>query len=210
MANKVIFITGGSASGKSTLSQQIIDHFQNDAVLVSQDAFYKSTGSEKFNYDIPKSMDFEMMKDVIAKLKNNKAAEIPIYDFVKNDRIGQTIVQPKPIIIFEGLFTLHDYELSELADFKIFVDTPADTRLARRIIRDVKERGRTLDSVIKRWISDVQPSYEKYIGPTKKYVDVVIPWHKIKTRAIEALLITITHIGKNNQFGKNNQLKKDE
>lgn len=197
MQNKVIFITGGSASGKSTLSQQIIDHFKDKSLLISQDAFYKMTTSENFNYDIPSSMNFEKMKEVILLLKSNQTAEIPLYDFVANRPIGFKKIAPKPIIIFEGLFTLHDYELSKLADFKIFVDTPADTRLARRIIRDVNERGRTIDSVIKRWIKDVQPSYEKYIGPIKKFVDVVIPWHKIKARTIEALLITITHIGKN-------------
>lgn len=199
MSNKVIFITGGSASGKSTLSQQIIDHFQDKALLISQDAFYKKTSGENFNYDIPSSMNFEKMKKVITLLKNNQNTKIPCYDFVENRPIGQKKVIAKPIIIFEGLFTLDNYELSKLADFKIFVDTPADTRLARRIIRDVNERGRTINSVITRWIEDVQPSYEKYIRPTKKFVDVVIPWNKIKSRAIEALLITITHIGKSHQ-----------
>lgn len=196
MSNKIIFITGGSASGKSTLSKQITDHFKTDAVLISQDSFYKTTTNDNFNYDIPDSMDFEKMIAVINKLKNDKSAKVPVYDFVKSKVVGQKLTKPKPIIIFEGLFTLHNYELAHLADFKIFVDTPADTRLARRIIRDVKQRGRTLDSVIKRWIDDVQPSYEKYIKPTKKFVDVVVPWHKIKSRTIEALLITITHIGK--------------
>lgn len=198
MLNTVIFITGGSASGKSTLALQIIDHFKDQAVLISQDAFYQP--KEKFtgSYDIPESMDFKMMINVLKKLKANKTAKVPTYDFVKNDRINMINIKPKPIIIFEGLFTLVNYELSKLADFKIFVDTPADTRLSRRIMRDVKERHRTIDSVIERWINQVQPSYEKYIRLTKKYVDVVIPWHKIKIPAIQALLVTIAHISKMN------------
>lgn len=193
MKRKIVFITGGSASGKTTLAKQIIEHFGGRAILISQDSFYKP-GDVNTNYDNPISLDFEKQKEILAKLKDGQAVEIPIYDFAQFKATGTQLIEPTEIIIFEGLFTLYDYQLSKLADFKIFVDTPADTRLSRRIIRDIEERGRDLHGVIKRWLEDVKPAYDTYIHPMKKYADIVVPWEKIRNRAIDALLVTIAHL----------------
>lgn len=190
---KVVFITGGSASGKTTLADQIISKFGGRALLVSQDSFYKKLGKGA-NFDHPDALDFEKMKDVIRKLKDNKPAEIPIYDFTISNPVGSEIIQPKPILIFEGLFTLYDPELAELADFKIFVDTPADVRLSRRIQRDINERKRALDSVVDAWLKDVKPGYDTFIHPMRKYSDIVIPYEKVKNSAINSILVTIAHI----------------
>ncbi len=147
---KMIFITGGSASGKTTLANQMKAKFGKDAILISQDAFYKPTGNPNTNYDVPKAFDFKLQKEIFTKLANGESVEIPVYNFAKHDRDGVRTIMPAPIIIFEGLFTFHDSTLLRNADLKIFVDTPSDTRLGRRIIRDVKERDRDVAEVIAR------------------------------------------------------------
>lgn len=193
MKRKIVFITGGSSSGKTTLAKQIIDHFGGRAVLISQDSFYKP-GDSSTNFDSPSSLDFEKQHEVLGKLKKGESVEIPIYDFAQFKAVGTQIIEPTEIVIFEGLFVLHDYTLSKFADFKIFVDTPPDTRLARRIIRDIDDRGRELHGVINRWLEDVKPAYDAYIHPVKKHADIVVPWEKIRNRAIDALLVTIAHL----------------
>lgn len=194
MKNKLILITGGSASGKTHLAAELSRHFGKRAVFLSQDSFYKPGGNPERNYDEPKAFDFDIQREVLAKLLNNEVADVPVYDFAKHDRVGHEKVEPAEYIIFEGLFTFYDYELTKMADFKIFVDTPADTRLARRIVRDVQERGRDVKEVVDRWIKDVQPSYREYISPMKRYADVVIPWHKLKERAIKSIVVTIINL----------------
>lgn len=194
MKNKLILITGGSASGKTHLAKELAKHFGSRAIFLSQDSFYKPGGGHDRNYDEPAAFDFEKQKQVLKELLDNKETTLPVYDFAKHDVVGSTPIKPAEYIIFEGLFTFYDYELSKLADFKIFVDTPADTRLARRIMRDVKERGRDVEEVINRWLKDVQPSYREFISPMKRYADVIIPWHKLKERAIKSIVVTISHL----------------
>lgn len=191
---KMIFITGGSASGKTTLANQMKAKFGKDAILISQDSFYKSTGNPNANYDVPKAFDFKLQKEVFAALARGEEVEIPIYDFSTHSRNGTRIVTPAPIIIFEGLFTFYDSALLKNADLKVFVDTPADTRLGRRIIRDVKERGRDVAEVIARWNKDVQPSYKQFISNTKNRADMIIPWVIVNHRATEFLVATIANI----------------
>lgn len=197
MKNKLIIITGGSASGKTHLAAELARHFGKKAVFISQDSFYKPKGGPERNYDEPAAFDFKTQHEALSKLINNEAAEIPVYDFAKHDRVGTQLIEPAEYIIFEGLFTFYDYETAKIADFKIFVDTPADTRLARRIVRDVNERGRDVQEVVNRWIKDVQPSYREYISPMKRYADVIIPWHKLKERAIKSVVVTIINLDKN-------------
>lgn len=188
---KIIFITGGSASGKTTLALQIKEAMGDKATLISQDMFYKPTQAKNVNFDTPEAFDWDLIKKVCLELKEGKTTKIPVYSFETSSRIGWEEVVPQKVIIFEGLFTFYDYELSKSADFKIFVDTPSDTRLARRIMRDVKERGREITSVIKRWEDDVQPSFVKYIKPLKHQSDIIIPWVKVKENAIKAIIATI-------------------
>lgn len=192
---KMIFITGGSASGKTTLANQMKEKLGKDAILISQDSFYKPTKSEKVNFDEPKAFDFELQREIFAKItKGAKSIELPIYDFKLHDRSGVETIKIAPVVIFEGLFTFADEELLANADLKIFVDTPADTRLGRRILRDVKERGRDVEEVVTRWNKDVQPSYRKFITGTKIHADMIIPWTIVNDRATDFLASTIEHL----------------
>ncbi len=190
----MIFITGGSASGKTTLALRFKKHFGDKAVLISQDSFYKPTRNPETNYDIPTAFDFELQQKVLDDLKKGKSVKIPNYNYELHDVDGYTDVEPKEILIFEGLFTLHDPDVRALADLSIFVSTPADTRLARRILRDVEERGRSVSDVTTRWIEDVQPAYMKHIVRMKKKADIIVPWSSVNEKAVDALLITLTHI----------------
>lgn len=193
--SKLILITGGSASGKTHLAKELSKHFGDKAVFVSQDSFYKPGGNSERNYDEPAAFDFEKQLECLTNLIEGKDTDVPVYDFAKHDVVGTTTIKAAEYIIFEGLFTFYDYNLAKLADFKIFVDTPADTRLARRVVRDVQERGRDVQEVVDRWLKDVQPSYNTYISPMRKYADIVVPWHKLKARTIKSIVVTITHLG---------------
>ena len=150
MKNEIVLIAGGSASGKTTVAEALRNLMPEEILLITQDSFYLPVGSESTNYDTPKAFDFELQNEVITKLANGEPAEIPVYDFVTHSRTGTRTVEPKSIIILEGLFAFHNNEMFNMAELKIFVDTPADKRLARRILRDTKERGRELDDIIVR------------------------------------------------------------
>lgn len=194
MMNKLIIVTGGSASGKSHLARKLAEKLGEKAIILSQDSFYRPKGGPERNYDEPAAFDFKKQKEVIKSLMENKETEIPVYDFAKHDVVGTRKIKPAKFIILEGLFTLYDYETAKLADFKVFVDTPADTRLARRILRDTQERGRDIQEVVGRWLKDVQPSYNHFIAHMKKYADVIIPWHKLKERAIKSMIVTFMNL----------------
>lgn len=193
---RVIFITGGSASGKTTLAVQLQKALGVSGQLISQDMFYKPTRDPKTNYDIPGAFDFDEQYRVLLALTKRQKVSIPVYDFNLHDRVGETELKPTDVIIFEGLFAFHHKDSLKLADLKIFVDTPDDTRLGRRIMRDVYDRKRELRDVIKRWNEDVQPSYRKYISLTRYEADLIIPWTTINHRAIGFLLSTIAELGK--------------
>ena len=188
---KLIFVTGGSASGKTTIAKNIKEALGDSAVLISQDMFYKSTSSNKTNYDEPEAFDWKLQKEVFNDIKSKKEVKIPIYSFEEHRRVGETSIKPAEVIIFEGLFTFWDEELANLADFQIFVDTPSDTRLARRLKRDISERGRDPVDVLERWQNDVQPSFLKYINVMKEHADIIVPWTKVKEKAVSALLSAI-------------------
>lgn len=188
---KLIFVTGGSASGKTTIAKNIAESLGDSATLISQDMFYKPTKSNETNYDIPSAFDWDLQIEVFKKLSRGEEVEIPHYSFELHDRDGVTKIKPSSVIIFEGLFTFWNHELTKLADFQIFVDTPSDTRLARRLLRDVKDRNRDPIEVIERWQKDVQPSFLKYISEMKAHADIIIPWIKVKEKSIGALLSII-------------------
>ncbi|MCQ2770548.1 MAG: uridine kinase [Clostridia bacterium] len=181
MSSIIIGIAGGTGSGKTTLANRIINQFKDQIAVVHHDNYYKShtnlTYEErtKLNYDHPDSFDTDLMVEDVKKLKSGSEIKCPVYDFTVHNRSDEfIIIQPKPIILVEGLLILSDPSLRELMDIKIFVDTDADIRLIRRIRRDMIERERSLDSILGQYMETVKPMHDLYIEPSKRYADVII------------------------------------
>ncbi|MGM9987661.1 MAG: uridine kinase [Bacillaceae bacterium] len=179
----VIGITGGSGSGKTTVTTSIFEHFKDRSILmIEQDSYYKDQTHlpmEKrlqTNYDHPMAFDNDLLIEHIKQLLEYKPVEKPIYDYVIHTRSDKTIhVEPQDVIILEGILVLEDERLRDLMDIKLYVDTDADLRILRRMKRDIEERGRTMDSVIEQYINQVRPMHNQFIEPTKRYADIIIP-----------------------------------
>jgi uridine kinase len=178
----VIGIAGGSGSGKTTLASNIAAHFGNRIAMLRHDDYYKKHADlpleerAKINYDHPSAFDTELLLEHLDALKNGSAVNCPIYDYSIHDR-GQDIriVEPADVIILEGILIFENKDVLSRLDIKVFVDTDPDVRILRRIIRDVKERGRTLDSVAMQYLGTVKPMHEAFVEPSKKHADVIIP-----------------------------------
>ena len=178
----VIGIAGGSGSGKTTLTNQIAAQFLEQVTVIKHDNYYKAHDDMPFeercklNYDHPDSFESERMAEDVRKLLKGYAIEMPTYDYVNHNRAKETItVEPRPVIIMEGILILENRELRDLMDIKIYVDTDADERLMRRIRRDMVERGRSIESIISQYSSTVKPMHEEFVEPSKKYADIIIP-----------------------------------
>ena len=178
----VIGIAGGTGSGKTTLMKNIIDRFGGVVTVLSHDNYYKRHDEMpyeercKLNYDEPAAFDTSLMVYHLDQLRHGYPVECPVYDFTVHNRSGETIhVAPKNVIIVEGILIFENEALRDLMDIKIFVDPDADVRLCRRIKRDVEKRGRTLESVLTQYQDTVKPMHEKYVEPSKKYADLVVP-----------------------------------
>lgn len=181
MQVRIIGITGGSGSGKSTIVRRISEvcgHF----AFIPEDNYYKSSDAmdndhiTAFNFDQPGAFDLPLLYRHLALLKEGKGIDMPLYDFVHSRRREETVhVDPCPLVIIEGLMVLYDRRVRDLLDLKIYVDTPADIRFIRRLQRDVKERGRTVESVIKQYVEVVRPGHQQFIEPTKQFADLIIP-----------------------------------
>lgn len=196
----LIGVSGGTAGGKTSTCYAIIKQLQTEGVhedidIISMDSFYLGLREDQdpktVNFDHPNSLDWDLIYDTLLKLKQNRQVEIPIYDFATHTRTGSIIVEPKRCIIFEGILTLHEERIRALFDIKIFVDTPADIRILRRIRRDIEERGRTLHSVLTQCETTVIPSHDKFIEPTKKYADLILPRGKTNFAAITVIVSQI-------------------
>lgn len=179
--NYIIGIAGGSGSGKSTFANRLQERFGRAVTLVSCDNYYlprdHMTYEErtKVNYDAPDAFEFNLMVEQLRKLKNGEAVDCPIYDFTQHTRSQRTVrIEPKPIILIEGILLFWVDELRKLFDLKIYVETDADERILRRARRDMQERGRDLDSIIGQYISTVKPMHNLYVEPTKAYADIII------------------------------------
>lgn len=178
----VIGVAGGSASGKTTIVKIIQDYFKDELELIGHDCYYKAhydmpfEEREKLNYDHPCSFDTDRMIEDIKQLKKGQMIERPVYDYSIHNRSDKTVkVYPKKILMIEGIMVLEDERLRDLMDLIIFVDTDADERLMRRIMRDMNERGRSIGSVLKQYRETVKPMHEQFIEPYKKYADIIIP-----------------------------------
>jgi len=179
----IIGVAGGTASGKTSVCEDILRKLENQrVVIVSQDAFYRSLESHElhnvrdYNFDHPDSFDWPAIVTVLKGIKAGKGVEIPQYSFISHTRLKETTpIYGIDVILFEGILAFYTQELRDLMDLKIFVDTDADTRLSRRVIRDINERGRSLEGVLLQYERFVKPAFEDYILPTKKFADVIIP-----------------------------------
>lgn len=198
----LIGITGGTGSGKSTVSREILKSIhKKNVAIIEQDSYYKDQSHLSFeervntNYDHPFAFDNNLLIQHLKDLINNKPIEKPIYDFEKHTRKKKTItVYPKEIIILEGILILADEQIRNLCDIKIFVDTDSDVRVIRRIERDIKERGRTLDSVINQYMTTVRPAHLQFVEPSKKYADIIIPEGGYNKVAIDIIVTKINSI----------------
>ncbi|MBA2878865.1 uridine kinase [Anoxybacillus ayderensis] len=179
----VIGVAGGSGSGKTTVTKAIYEHFQGHSILMlEQDFYYKDQSHLPFeerlktNYDHPLAFDNDLLIEHIHKLLNYEPIDKPVYDYTLHTRSNEVIrVEPKDVIILEGILVLEDERLRNLMDIKVYVDTDADIRIIRRLLRDIKERGRTLESVIEQYVNVVRPMHNQFIEPTKRYADIIIP-----------------------------------
>ena len=199
----IIGIAGGSASGKSTIAEKIVEKFREEkkVVIIRQDDYYKDQSHMPFeervktNYDHPFAFDNDYMVYQVKELIAGKTIRKPTYDYVHHTRSNVTeIVEPADVIVLEGLFVLESEELRSLQNIKIFVDTPADVRFIRRLVRDVKERGRTLDSVVSQYVNTVRVMHQSFVEPSKIYADLIIPEGGSNTVAIDLLETKISSI----------------
>ena len=180
----VIGIAGGSGSGKTTIAHEIADEIHDDdhIIIITQDSYYKdNTGVPmetrmKINYDHPDAFDMPLLEAQINQLLHRKPVEMPTYDFTAHTRSDKTIhIEPADIIILEGILVLSSEAIRDLMDIKVYIDTDDDIRFIRRLQRDMKERGRSLDSVINQYLLTVKPMYHQFIEPTKRYADIIVP-----------------------------------
>ncbi|AKP47901.1 MULTISPECIES: uridine kinase [Bacillus] len=179
----IIGVSGGSGSGKTSVTKAIYNNFKGHSILVlEQDSYYKDQSDVPFeerlktNYDHPLAFDNDLLIEHLKKLLNYEPIEKPVYDYTIHTRSNETIrVEPKNVIILEGILVLEDERLRNLMDIKLFVDTDPDLRFIRRLTRDIKERGRTLESVVEQYIQVVRPMHNQFIEPTKRYADIIIP-----------------------------------
>ena len=204
MNKPIIFgIAGGSASGKTSISRKLFETFEktNSVVIIKEDDYYKNQDhlpmSEriKTNYDHPFAFDHQLLIEHLNVLINGGTIEKPTYDYVNHTRSKVTeVIKYSDVIILEGLFVLESKEIRDLLDIKVFVDTPSDVRFIRRLLRDVKERERTLDSVVNQYMSTVREMHEQFIEPSKKFADVIIPEGGKNYVAIDLLVTKISSI----------------
>ena len=191
----VIGIAGGTGSGKSTLANKLKRSFEGEMVSLSHDYYYKSNNHltfeerTKLNYDHPDAFDTELLIEHIKKLKNGKVIDHPVYSFVEHTHTSETVrVEPAKVILVDGILIFENKQLCDLMDIKVFVDTDADVRIIRRLIRDVQERGRSMDSVIDQYLNTVKPMHEEFVEPSKKRADVIIPEGGFNSVALDMLL----------------------
>ena len=204
----LILVDGPSGGGKSTVADKIAQDLPSSlsCLIINQDRFYKNfkdkidkNGIININYDHPNSFSWSLIKKTIFSLMDSKKTSLPIYNYVDHKRMDKKEnVVPADVIIFEGIYALYDDEINKLASLKIFVNTPMDECFIRRVLRDVNERGRTLDSVINQWRETVKPMYDAFIEPLKSHADIILPWNQVNLLGINILRHGLKGIMKEN------------
>ncbi len=200
MQSMVIGIAGGTASGKTTIVKRLKEHFENSVCVVSHDNYYKCNDDLSYdqrrllNYDHPDAFDTHLMVEQIQQLLKGNTIECPTYDFAQHNRAEKTLkIEPKNVILIEGILIFTNEQLRNLMDVKIFVDTDADVRILRRVIRDVKKRGRTLDSVVSQYLTTVKPMHEAFVEPSKRYADIIVPEGGKNVVALDMITKRVEH-----------------
>ncbi|MCR5663290.1 MAG: uridine kinase [Oscillospiraceae bacterium] len=178
----VIGIAGGTGSGKTTITRRLIQCFGDEVSVIHHDNYYKAHHDmpyeerARLNYDHPDAFDTDLLVEALRQLKRGRAVTCPVYDYAIHDRTEKTVViKPTRVIVVEGILIYENKELCEQMDIKLFVDTDADVRILRRIIRDVRDRGRSLESVINQYLNTVKPMHEQFVEPSKRRADIIIP-----------------------------------
>lgn len=195
METMTIGIAGGTGSGKTTITRKILSQFGGDVSVIYHDNYYKAhddmpySERSKLNYDHPNAFDTELLLEHIRALKSGRSVECPVYDYSVHNRSDKTVtIRPARVLVVEGILIFADKELCSEMDIRIFVDTDADVRILRRITRDVRDRGRSLDSVISQYLTTVKPMHEQFVEPSKRNADVIIPEGGHNTVALEMVM----------------------
>jgi uridine kinase len=198
----MIGVAGGSSSGKTTIAERLADLTGIEHLsLIELDSYYVAADDldlderRQINYDHPDAFDWPLLNDHLAALHNGASVPVPVYDYETYNRSGRTrMVEPAKIVVVDGILVLWDRALRDRFDLKIFVDTAPDIRLIRRLRRDVSQRGRSTESVIDQWLGTVRPSHERFVEPSKRYADVIIPEGGLNRPAIEVLLARVREL----------------
>jgi uridine kinase len=198
----IIGIAGGTGSGKTTVARAIYDRVGKDRIAwISHDSYYRdfeghdSEGRQKVNFDHPDSLETELLTRHLDVLGKGSSVEIPVYDFATHSRKTETQrLEPRKVIIVEGILVLAEPELRRRIDIKLFVDTPADIRFVRRLVRDVQTRGRTLQSVVEQYLTTVRPMHEEFVETSKRHADLIIPEGGENQVALDAIISRVEHL----------------
>ena len=198
----VIAIAGGTGSGKTTVARAIYDRVGKDRIeWISHDSYYRDfeglSPEERhpINFDHPDSLETELLARHLDVLSKGASVEVPIYDFTTHSRKQETVrVEPRKVIIVEGILVLFEAELRKRIDIKLFVDTPSDLRFMRRLVRDIKSRGRSMESVIEQYLTTVRPMHEEFVEPSKRYADLIIPEGGENMVAIDAIIARVERL----------------
>lgn len=199
MNTTIIGVAGGTASGKSTLVKKLQEAFKGESVItICHDYYYKAHDELSYeertqlNYDHPSAFNTDMMIADIKKLKEGIAIDCPVYSFVNHNRTDKTLhINPAQVIIIDGILILENQELRDLMDVKVYVDTDADVRLGRRLLRDVQERGRSIESVLSQYFCTVKPMHDEFVEPSKRYADLIVPEGGFNSVALRILIQNI-------------------
>lgn len=200
MNSIIIGIAGGTGSGKTTLTRRLKERFGADVSVISHDNYYKQHDELnyeercKLNYDHPDAFDTDLMVEQVQALRRGETIACPVYDFTVHNRSNETLlIAPTSVIVLEGILIFAEPRLRELMDIKIYVDTDADVRILRRIVRDVNKRGRSLESVVSQYLTTVKPMHEQFVEPSKRYADIIVPEGGKNTVALDMIIRRVEH-----------------